>query len=418
MSDHQITSENKGSPSKQVLQHAWEQYANFHLSAKLAFRRLNAILRWLLILILITAALALLEKKYPRPAHILPAIPLSLILFLLLTAFSLLLVVLSSPAINRKWTNLRYTAAIVNRCIYQYRTHTAAFTDEKSLLEELRHLRLYRFLGTIEQSLYTAGIKAKTYQGALPPIGITAEGDDGYSFLDASSYIQYRLQYRLDCCQAQARRARSQMRHQFIWTTLYGIVVAWSIIASFPLWPALIIVALLADAAYLRYYYYRTSLRTRDQAIEELQKINDRWHMLSPEEQKSFEAFENCVSNTERALLSVQLSRLVRPSTSGDFPLMWDDLVSPPGSTGTIPPDITPEHLAAAFEIKPGDYQVINTPYSILSDPRIEFHPESHEVFTSPEEFYAQAQEPDPSDLVGQEGDPFIGDSDDSTDIA
>lgn len=399
--------------SQQALHIAWAQYANYRLSAILAWQRLTTTRRWLLIFTCFFAALALIDKLFFPLAQIFPSIPWSLVIFLLLASFSLLMVLFCLPAIYRKWARLEYCAGIVSRCIYHYRSHTHIFSDEKSLLEELRHLRLFRILGRIEISLYTAGLKVKPYQGALPPSGSTAGGDDGFSSLDAAGYLQFRLLFWLEHYRLQIRKTIYEMRRLFISIMLCGMLLIVFFIASYPLSPALIILSLLAIAAYLRYSFDSLYLKDCNQAYIKLDNIHNAWQLLPPEKQREFEVFEKLSSDTEDVLFAEHTSWLHQTAAAKDFPLKWDDLASPPASTDSIPPDITPEMLAAAFEIALEDHPMIEKPGNILNDPRIEFHPEIHQAFATPQEFYAQSELPDASDLVGQEKQPADGEKDD-----
>ncbi len=291
-----------------VLRLAWQRFASYDANAsreQSTFRRLQL---WILILGVVSTALALLQTQLGRVGwgapRTLPAYLFQVLLVAMVASMTALIAATSRFKAGSKWILLRGNAESIKREIYRHRCRLSPNPArpqgdfEQGLARQLKTLSR-PFTG--DEPLLTA---LRSYKGPLPPPGSKAPGDDGISPLSPVRYIHFRLDDQL----GYYRDKIDELDRQLLalqWTVIamgsLGTVLA---AIGLELWVVLATSIVMAITTYLGYQQSEARMTKYQQATTDLENLKAWWRALSLEEQSDYRKFDALVDRTELILQS------------------------------------------------------------------------------------------------------------------
>ena len=320
----------------QVLQQAWERFADYDLNAILQQSSFDRIQGLILVVGVLATLLALSKQVFaPRDENGFSITQWSFWWFVqyLLIAVPIVLTVLITAA-NRfkqgnKWLLMRAGAESIKREIYQYRARAGDYSEkvnlpaaptanstptspgsprthqlptaEQVLAEKVEEITR-RLMST---EVNTASLKPYDKSKGFPPYMYAADGgDDGFSLLNPDRYVDVRLEDQLRYYKKKALILERKLK--FSQYVIFVVGGAGTFLAAInqQVWIALTTAIAAAIATHLSYRQTENTLTKYNQAATDLANCKAWWIALPAEEQARQENLNLLVEHTEKVLQS------------------------------------------------------------------------------------------------------------------
>lgn len=294
--------------SDNVLQQAWETFANYDLNAERHQRRFGLLQRLIIGLGVLGTALVVVQQVWaPRNAETNEVQNTGVWWFVsrLLIVVPILLTVLVS-AVSRfkhgtKALLLRAGAEAIKKEIYCYRTRALNYAANAAQELAKRVEEVTRRTMRTEVNLSAMAVYNKA-AGFPPRMDAAAGGDDGFSILTPDRYVAVRLGDQLRYFQSRTVFFEKQIR-LFSWLTFFiGGLGTYLAATNMQAWVALTTSVVAAFGTYLGYRQTESSLMKYNQAATDLTNVKSWWEALSAEEQSDAANINSLVEHTERVL--------------------------------------------------------------------------------------------------------------------
>jgi hypothetical protein len=307
-----------------VLRQAWETFGDYDLNARHQQRRFDQLQMAILVVGVLGTALALFQQvNAPKVAATGSLLPLVWdlvdarghfmftapggwwVLRHILILIPILLLVLVTAA-NRfkqgtKWSLLRAGAEAILREIYLYRTRAYYYREKAEQQLSLRLADITR--KTMQTEVSSTSLKPYSKDRGFPPGRYAGPGqDDGFSYLTADRYVEWRLNDQLFFFKRKSLQLEKQLKWLYWLTYIIGGVGAYLAAVNQQVWIALTTSLVAAMGAFLAYRKTETTLLQYNQASTDLANIKAWWHALSAEEQSQRQQIDSLIGHTEKVL--------------------------------------------------------------------------------------------------------------------
>jgi hypothetical protein len=313
--------------SDQVLQEAWEHFADYDLNAILQQRRFEKVQRSILIIGVLATAVALSKQVFGPNEQSGAAIATGSFWWFvkyLLMAMPIVLTILMTAA-NRfkqgnKWLLLRAGAESIKREIYRYRaragdynplkTQTQANTTPDTPVvpgptpEQVLSQRVEDITRRVMRTeVNTSALKPYDKKKGFPPYMFAASGgDDGFSLLSPDRYVEVRLGDQLRYYKKTSLRLEKQLKFFQYAIFIIGGVGTFLAAINRQVWIALTTALAGALTTYLGYRQTENSLTKYNQGATDLDNVKAWWLALPADEQAKPANVDTLVDHTEQVL--------------------------------------------------------------------------------------------------------------------
>lgn len=387
--------------ARMSLEDAWQRFAELDYNADQVRDRFGQQRKWILAGGVLATLLALFYEQVVNIAVV--AIPgispdvltvnrvFRIIVIILPITVSALIAWSNKFTRGTNWILLRSSAEAVKHNIFLFRAKAGPYSDESSLLDEPREVKLARSIKTISERLMKTEVNQsglKFYKGKLPPYG--AEADDGFSFLNSKTYLEYRLEDQLGWYKRTTLKLDKRIRRLNIWILVFGAIGTLLAALEYEIWIAVTTAIVAAFSTYLEYNQLETTLTSYNQALTDLNGIRSWWRAL-PESEKLKASNFNCLVENAEKVMQAESNRWVQEMQDALSELFEEDqktIAKLKEMATSVPKDITPEELAAAFGLEPGEYEVVEDelPSEIIEENTIQNTVSL--AYSSPNDFY------------------------------
>lgn len=288
--------------NSQVLESAWQRYAEFNLNANLANRHYKATRQLALSLAMLAVILAVFSSDI---AIYVPALLSSffsvLLMVVLIINFVLLALSIRSQS-EASAVELRAAAEEIKKEIYLYRTVMQWHDERDQWLSE----RLTDIQRHVADTLGSE-LSLKPYTAQLPPVESSdgSDADPGFTRLLPDDYIHFRLEVQLEKYNTlliEPQRTRNFLQIGLLLTGGLSLLLAASG-GTFNAWVAVAVFATAAMISWLEPRQLDASINALNQLIVGLNIIRDRWRSLNADE-KTTQEFFRLVIATEKVIWS------------------------------------------------------------------------------------------------------------------
>ena len=293
-----------------VLDQAWETFADYDLNAILQQRKFDRLQATILALGVLATTLAVVKQlRAPDDVNIhypdlwwwvrQALIVLPIVLTILITAANRF-------KHGNQWLFLRASAEAIKREIFRYRTRTTYYggwlPDQPSPEQQLSRKVQDITQAAMETDANLATLEPYDKAKGFPPS--VKYGDEGFSKLTPDRYIEVRLEDQLSYFNRSAIRIGRRLRglQWAIW--IIGAVGTYLALMGKQIWIAVTTSIAAALTSFLGYKLSEDKLMKFNQARTELANVRAWWIALSPDEQADQENVNTLVEHTEQVLKS------------------------------------------------------------------------------------------------------------------
>ena len=371
--------------SDQVLQEAWEHFADYDLNAILQQRRFEKVQRSILIIGVFATAVALSKEVFGPNEHSGAAIATGSFWWFikyLLMASPIVLTILMTAA-NRfkqgnKWLLLRAGAESIKREIYRYRARAGDYNPLKSQAqanatpgtpvmpaptpEQVLSQRVEDITRRVMRTeVNTSALKPYDKKKGFPPYMFAAGGgDDGFSLLSPDRYVEVRLADQLRYYKKTSLRLEKQLKFFQYAIFIIGGVGTFLAAINRQVWIALTTAVAGALTTYLGYRQTENSLMKYNQGATDLDNVKAWWLALPADEQAKQVNVDTLVDHTEQ-VLQTELDGWVQQMQNALAELRKNQERAPEkeekpgGDQSTPPPATTDPQTAGDQDVSAGD---------------------------------------------------------------
>jgi len=314
------------SPNIKLLRDAWQRFATYDANANRLQKAFRKVQFWILAFGLIAVFLAVFEKQglelvknqqvktlaeqTQRPEKPLQTIEqalgslrLPIIVFPIIT--SVLLAYYNKFRPGTKWVLLRGSAEAIKREIYCYRSRTGAYSKDRLTTgsrDDVFHERLEPVSRRLMQTEVNHGALTP-YDGPLPPQMEGAQkGDDGFSFLTPTRYIEIRLEDQLSYYSKKTPKLGAEIKRMQTAILVVGGVGTLLAAVGAELWVALTTSLATALTSSVASRQLEETLVRYNQSAADLANVRDWWTKLSPAANRNPKNIDQLVEVTEKVL--------------------------------------------------------------------------------------------------------------------
>jgi hypothetical protein len=314
------------SPNMKLLRDAWQRFATYDANANRLQKAFRKVQFWILTLGLIAVFLAVFErqglafvkdqqvktltKQTQRPEKPFQMIEKALgwlrfpIIVFPIT-ISVLLAYYNKFRPGTKWVLLRGSAEAIKREIYCYRSRTGAYSEDQLTTgsrDDVFHERLEPVSRRLMQTEVNHGALTP-YDGPLPPEMEGAQkGDDGFSFLTPTRYIEIRLEDQLSYYSKKTPKLGAEIKRMQTAILVAGGVGTLLAAVGAELWIALTTSLATALTSSVASRQLEETLVRYNQSAADLANVRDWWTKLSPAAKRNPKNVDQLVEVTEKIL--------------------------------------------------------------------------------------------------------------------
>ncbi len=283
-----------------ILDIAWMRYAQLDAASNKLSRPHYGLRRWIAILGVMAAFLAVLTETYPETFPALGKVVLKVLLIIAPISASVLAAFFNKFYGGGAWLTLRAGAEEIKKEIYLFRTVLKNEPQRRSWLEKRLadiHRQVYRGLG--------GEMVLEPYSGNIPPYydPNSPDSDSGFNDLSGEEYFAYRLQDQLAWHIGKVNRIQSE-RTRLQWYILIaggaGSFLA-AMGGTLSIWVAVTASIASAYIGWLELRNLDPTLKNYSKVIVELMIIYDHWRNLELEERSEKETIQ-MIKATEKIL--------------------------------------------------------------------------------------------------------------------
>jgi hypothetical protein len=316
------------SPNIKLLRDAWQRFATYDANANRLQKAFRQVQFWILAFGLIAVFLVVFEKQglelvkdqqvkklseqTQRPNKPLQTIEQALgwLRFPIIVVpiiISVLLAYYNKFRPGTKWVLLRGSAEAIKREIYCYRSRTGAYSRDRLTTDsrdDVFHERLEPVSRRLMQTEVNQGALTP-YNGPLPPEMEGAQkGDDGFSFLTPTRYIEIRLEDQLSYYSKKTPKLQAEIQRMQTAILVAGGVGTLFAAVGAELWVALTTSLATALTSSVASRQLEETLVRYNQSAADLANVKDWWTKLSPAASRNPKNIDQLVEVTEKVLES------------------------------------------------------------------------------------------------------------------
>jgi hypothetical protein len=301
------------SSSNTSLKNAWRSFAEYDENAKLQQKDFNWLQKWILVLGVVATILVLSQSQFRSffQVNTLQESAISLAILILPITISILVAGRNQFKFGNKWVLLRGSAEAIKREIYAYRTHCSNYSDKQRGLLSREQILSNRIDGITRQLLQTeVNLSAiqpyiESAEKLVPPkmYGAAAE-DNGYSNLTPDDYIRVRVCDQINYYKKRIVQLDLRLRI-FQWLIyITGGLGTFLAAVGYELWVALTVAVVALFTTFLEYRQIQNTLIQYNQAVTNLENLQNWWIALPMDDKKKQENVDKLVDSAETILNS------------------------------------------------------------------------------------------------------------------
>jgi hypothetical protein len=292
-------------PGDETLRLAWERFSTYDLNASQRQRSFNRLQTTILLLGIVTSALALTITQFKTQLGLIPYFSQGFyyIIIFLPIATSILIAGANRFRAGNKWVLLRSSAESIKHEIFCYRTKTEEYKVQTGKTPENQLQTKVEAAGRRLMHTEVNLCALQPYCGCIPPrmYGAAAR-DDGYSDLSPEQYLKIRLGDQLNYYQKKTVVLEQKLK-RMQWS-IYGLGGIGTFLAAvgLELWIALTTTIVGVVTLYLEYQQVENTLTKYNQAATDLANLKSWWIALSKQEKEDPKNYDQLVELTESVL--------------------------------------------------------------------------------------------------------------------
>ena len=303
------------------LKHTWKIFAEYDENAKRQQKDFNKLQKSILVLGVIATALALSQTQFRNFFQIntIQYNAISLAILILPISISILIAARNQFKFGNKWILFRAGAEGIKREIFVYRMHALNYSDKPRGQLSRDQILSNRIDGITRQLLQTeVNVSAiqpynESNEKPVPPKMYGAAADDnGYSDLTPDDYLKIRMGDQVNYYKNRIVQLDFRLRI-FQWLIyITGGVGTFLAAVHFELWVALTVALVSLFTAFLEYRQVQSTLIQYNQAVTNLENLQNWWITLPLDDKKKQENIDKLVDTSETILnseLTVGFSR-------------------------------------------------------------------------------------------------------------
>jgi hypothetical protein len=303
-----------GGPTINVpLKHTWKIFAQYDENAKRQQKDFNKLQKSILVLGVIATALALSQTQFRGFFHIntIQYGAISLAILILPISISILIAARNQFKFGNKWILFRASAEGIKREIYTYRMSALNYSD-KQRAQLSRDQVLSNRIDIITRQLLQTEVNVSAIQPyyesnekPVPPKMYGAAADDnGYSDLTPDDYLKIRIGDQINYYKNRIVQLDLRLRI-FQWLIyITGGVGTFLAAVHLELWVALTVAMVSLFTAFLEYRQVQSTLIQYNQAVTNLENLQNWWITLPLDDKKKQENIDKLVDTSETILNS------------------------------------------------------------------------------------------------------------------